>query len=221
MGFFNKIVLKLAGTSEELEAIYKEKGPCKEYADGYAAINENKGLLDKCHAAEKYLNIFDYQRAEQILNSVSYPKFPNDDQEGTYNSMKLILCVNTNRVKEALNIMNNHGKMLNIFWGSPVYAPVSAPYYDCVATFFALTGDEERAMYWLNLEADINLKHDKTGVLNKISKCNVLFALKKAGAQTEYESTKQYIEDNQNYTEPWQKEYFLKMLEHSTTFGSF
>lgn len=219
MGLLQKVLYKLAGTSEEVQKIYTEKGLCPEYVEAYHALHPKPKTFDKCLIADMYLAIDQFDKAGEILDSIHIGFMSDDDEKGMYYYVLMNYLMLTKRKDEAISILKREQKYLNIYWGSPGRARFCGAFYDCVATLSSTCGYSDIANYYYQLEQAANAKYDQTGLMSPISKLNILYAAKSPEADAQVEPIRQQIEAYNDYKNVWEKDYFLKLLEKAKRFA--
>lgn len=216
MGLKEKILYKLMGTNEEIEGIYKQKGHCDEWVEAYKAGHPKMKTMDKLTLADALTSLERYDEAEAILNEVKVNGFSDDITRGVYYLALMNLYIGQHRAEEALNILANQKKFLDIFYSSPAYERMSIAYYDSAAVILAMNGQYEAAAYYFELEKKSAVKYDKTGIYPMLTNIRLLkFSGSNELAEQEAVAARNYIENYNGFTLPWQKESFFKLLDKS------
>ena len=104
MGIIKKLLNKMAGVTEEMQAIYIEKGPCSEYVDTYIAAHKNPKPYDRLLIADQLISVKRYEEAEKMLDSVKISALSDDDIKGTGHFERINLYLRTGRADEAFEI---------------------------------------------------------------------------------------------------------------------
>ncbi len=217
MGILKKILYKLAGTSEELQQLYAEKGPCNEYVDACIAFQKNPSPFDTILNADLLISVERYDEAEELLDSVKINSvFSDDDIKGMGNFVLMNLYIHTGRREAAGELLRKHAKFHDIYFQSPVRKRYAPCYYDLAADILSYEGNENAAMSFLaRMQECERQKPNQFAVLSRITYVRILRHLGKEEWREEYAAVKSYIEDYTGYTKLWQKEYNLKLLEEA------
>lgn len=218
MGILKKILYKLAGTSEELQQLYAEKGPCNEYVDACIAFQKNPSPFDKILNADLLISVERYDEAEEILDGIKINSllFSDDDIKGMGNFVLMNLYIHTGRREEAGELLRKHAKFHDIYFQSPVRKRYAPSYYDLAADILSYEGNEKAAMSFLARMQECEQKNASGfSVLPKITYARILRHLGKETWREEYAAVKSYIEGYTEYKMPWQKEYTLRLLEEA------
>ncbi len=214
MGLMKKIYYKLAGTSEELEKIYEEKGFCDEYIESYKALHKRMKLMDYITLADAYISLERYDDAEETLNNIKLGIFPSDDDKGLYIEKRIELFVCQKKYQDALALLAKENKFLNIFFSTPVYTRMAVMYYDAAAVTLAANGQLEAAQHYHQLEKKNGETYDKSGIYSKLTYVHMLKAAGiDAEAEEAYKEAKSFLENYDTYKYHWQKDYYLRLLE--------
>lgn len=216
MGLLKKILYKLAGTNEELQQLYAEKGPCNEYIDAVIAFQKNPSSFDKIMNADLLISAERYDEAEEILNGIKINSliFSDDDIKGMGNFVLMNLYINTGRREEAGELLRKHAKFHEIYFQSPPRKRYGMSYYATAADILSYEGNEKAAMSCLaNVQESAQKYQPDYPILPKITYVVILKNLGKEEWHDEYAAVKDYIEGYKDYKMPWQKEYMLKTLE--------
>lgn len=214
MGLMKKILYKLAGTSEELQELYKEKGPCNEYIDALMAFQKKPSDFDKILNADLLISVERFEEAERLLDSVKINFMSDDDIKGFGVFVRTNLYIQTGRREEAHEIFKKELKFLNIFFSSPSKARSAGAFYDLAAEIFSYEGDEKAAMHFLNLEKQWSQKYEpKFPIMPRITYVRILKNLNMEIMNEEYENVKRLIEGYDGYERQWQKDSLLNLLE--------
>lgn len=215
MGIFKKILYKLAGTSEELQQLYAEKGPCNEYIDALIAFQKKPSDFDKILNADLLISAERYAEAEEILDGIKINSLLSDDDiKGMGNLVLMNLYIHTGRRKEAGELLRKHTKFHDIYFQSPSRRRYAACYYDLAADILSYEGDEKAAMHFLNLEKQWSQKYEpKFPIMPRITYVGILKNLNMEIMNEEYENVKRLIEGYDGYTRQWQKDSLLNILE--------
>lgn len=216
MGIKEKILYKLMGTNAEIETIYKQKGYCDEWVEAYKAGHPKMKVMDKLTLADVLITLDRYSEAESLLNEIKVNGFSDDITKGVYYLTLINLYIGQKRADEAMDVLEKQGEFLNIFYSAPAYQRMSISYYDSVAVTLAMNGRYEVAAKYYELEKQSAAKYDKTGIYPMLTNVHLL---KLAGnaevAEKEAEAAKNYIENYNGFSLPWQKDSFLRLLEKS------
>lgn len=220
MGLMKKLVMKLSGTNEELEALYQEKGLCREYVEGRVALVKSPTIAQICTFADMYTALDDYDKAEELMNTAKAKLTPlsSDDSHGHYYTVLLNLYLQTGRRTEALELLKEQQEWLGLYWGAKSRVMNAAAYYDTAATVLATQGYEDAAFRYLEFETKLNDKYDPSGMMSKISRLNLLYALHKPEADTTLQWILEEIKSNEAITD-WKEDYFLKMTERAKKYA--
>lgn len=214
MGLLKKVLYRLAGTSEELQHLYAEKGPCNEYIDAVIAFQKKPSSFDKCLNADLLISVERYNEAEELLDGVKINAFSDDDVKGMENFVRANLYIHTGRREEAGEIFHKNVKFFEIYFQSPSKMRYLGAYLDLAADIPSGEGDENGAMTFIGRMRAWSQKYEMNfPVMSKISYVRVLKNLGKETLQSEYDLTKSYIENYNGYKMQWQKENLLDMLE--------
>lgn len=216
MGLLKKILYKLAGTSEELQELYMEKGLCSEYVDAYIEFHKKPKPYDKLLIVDMLGAVGRFAEAEEMLDSVKINAFSDDDLRGLGYFVRINLYICTNRRAEALEILKKNMKFLDIYFNSyaRVYRKVAGAFYDAAADLFSYEGDEKAAMHYLNLEKQWSQKYEpKFPIMPRITYVRILKNLNMEIMNEEYENVKRLIEGYDGYERQWQKDSLLNLLE--------
>ncbi len=214
MGLFKKILYKLVGTSEELEAIFQEKGYCDEWIECYCQLHPNLSFEHKTTLADVFTSLGKYREAEEILNSIKITMLDNDDTRGMYYLQWLNLYAYTHRTAQAADIMQKNQKFLDIYFTSPARERMGGAYFDAAAITAALVKNSAAAQRYYEFELQWAKKHDETGIYPKVTKVHLLNLFEQyEQAQQEAEATKAYIESYSGFKYHWQKDAMLRLLE--------
>ncbi len=216
MGILKKVLYKLAGTNEEIQQIYVEKGPCNEYIDALMAFQKKPSGFDKCLNADMLISLERYDEAEELLNSVKINAFSDDDIKSMGNYVKANLYLRTGRREEAGEIFHKNEKLFEIYFQSPSKMRYFGAYLDLAADIVSGEGDEKGAMYHIGRMRNWSQKYEPNfPVMSRISYVRVLknLGIEKEIFQAEYDSTKSFIENYDGYKMQWQKENMLDQLE--------
>lgn len=215
MGILKKILYKMAGTNEEIESLYREKGPCNEWVDARIAIQKKPKTFDKALNADMLISVGRYAEAEEILDSISLNLISDDDAKGMTLFERMNLYINTGRYEKATEIFTQNQKFLDIYFTSPVREGMSGAYFDTVARIFAVNNNEKGASHYLSLEKSFSEKRENDFPISwKITNVAVLKLLGSDAVQTEYEKVKAEIESH-DFPMVWQKEHNLKLLSQA------
>ncbi len=216
MGLKEKILYKLMGTNEEIETIYKQKGHCDEWVEAYKAGHPKMKTMDKLTLADVLITLDRYSEAESLLNEAKVNGLSDDIIKGVYYLALINLYIGQKRAEEAMDVLEKQGKFLNIFYSAPAYQRMSIAFYDSAAVTLAMNGKYEAAAKYYSLEKQSAVKYDKTGIYPMLTNVHLL---KLAGndemVEKEAEATKNYIENYNGFSLPWQKDSFLRLLEKS------
>lgn len=219
MGLLKKVLYKLAGTSEELQELYKEKGPCNEYVDAVIAFQKKPSDFDKIMNADLLISVERYAEAEEILNGIKIDSLlADDDIKGMGNFVLMNLYIHTGRREGAGELLRKHAKFHDIYFQSPSRKRYAIAYYDLAADIFSYEGNEKAAMNFLNLEKQWSQKYEpKFPIMPRISYVRILKNLNMEILNEEYENVKRFIEEYDGYERQWQKDSMLDLLEKAKT----
>lgn len=213
MGVFKKVLYKLMGTSEELQALYEEKGPCPEYVEGYVALNKTTTVKKKCYAADMYLSVEMYDKAEELLAPIKIGIMSDDDERGLTEFERINLYLYTKRKEQALEIFRKDQKFLDIYWDSPAREQMAGAYYMTITLLLANNGYEDMANVYFRRAQNWTAKRDKLGIQLKICDAGMRLALHKPSGEEAYAAAEQAINEFTMYQHEWQKQAFLRQLE--------
>ncbi|MDE6797129.1 MAG: hypothetical protein K2J36_03855 [Ruminococcus sp.] len=212
MGILKKILYKMAGTNEEIESLYREKGPCNEWVDARIAIQKKPKTFDKALNADMLISVGRYAEAEEILDSISLNLMSDDDAKGMTLFERMNLYIHTGRYEKATEIFTQNQKFLDIYFTSPVRERYAIAYFDAISRISAYNHDEQNANNYLSHEKVFSEKYEGDfPVMFKITNVAVLKLLGSESAQSEYEKLKAEIESH-DFPMVWQKEHNLKLL---------
>lgn len=214
MGIIKKLLNKMAGVTEEMQAIYIEKGPCSEYVDAYIAAHKNPKPYDRLLIADQLISVKRYEEAEKMLDSVKISALSDDDIKGTGHFERINLYLRTGRADEAFEIFCKNKKFFDIYFGSPARERMAGSFYDVAADVLSIKGDEHGAMQYISFIRKWSQKYEPAfPVMSGVSYVRVLKNLGNSQWHDEYASLKNQIENYGGYQMKWQKESTLNLLE--------
>ena len=214
MGLKEKIMYKLAGTTEELENIYKEKGFCDEWVEAFKAAHPKMKFMDSFRLADVLNSLERYSEAENILKEVRIFQMTDDLKVAMYYNTLMSTYIGQKRAEDAMEILRKWQRFFDAFFSGPLYEKYGIAYCDNAAAVLAMNGEIQGAAQYLEREKQLAQKYDKTGIYPMITYVRMLaLSGDQELAREEAEPVRKRIEEWSQYNYPWEKDNFMKILD--------